>query len=219
MAQALVDAALDDDADRPVRQFSGGMKRRLEIARGLMHRPRILFLDEPTLGLDVRGRARVWAQLRRLHGKGETTIFLTTHSMDEADALCERIGIIDSGRLVAEGSPAELKAALGGDVVILGLEGGEGAEAALGRIEGVRQVEPHDLGVSDGCRLRITVADGPRRLPALLEAARPFGVIDVSLHRPSLEHVFLHHTGHPFEPERLGEEGRSESGRGVEDTS
>jgi len=203
--EALERVGLASDADRPVRGFSGGMKRRLEIARGLLHRPRVLFLDEPTLGLDVNARAGIWEQLRELHADGGTTVFLTTHSMDEADALCERIGILDAGRLVTEGAPEALKSALGGDVVEIGFEQPDGCAAAesLAHVEGVLSVtrEP------EAARLRITVRDGPRRLAALLEAVRPHAVSEVALHRPDLEHVFLHHTGHPFEPGRLGGSG------------
>ena len=200
---ALERVDLAADADRPVRGFSGGMKRRLEIARGLMHRPRLLFRDEPPLGLDVAARAAIWAQLRSLHAGGETTVFLTTHSMEEADALCQRVGILDRGRLVVEGTPADLKAALGGDVVVMRFEAAaadDGPARALAAVEGVREVRPD----GDAGRLRVTVSEGSRRLPALLEAARAWRVSDVELHRPNLEHVFLHHTGHPFEPGRLG---------------
>jgi ABC-2 type transport system ATP-binding protein len=203
VAEALEQSGLSSDADRPVRGFSGGMRRRLEIARGLLHRPEILFLDEPTVGLDVAARAAIWDALRRLRAEGGTTIFLTTHSMDEAEALCERVGIVDRGRLVVEGEPAALVAALGGDVVVLGFDGGAAAAAraaaALAAVEGVREAR------ADGARVRVTVRDGPRRLPALLDAARGSSVSEVELHRPTLAHVFLHHTGHPFEPERLGE--------------
>ena len=203
VAEALARAGLAADADRPVRGLSGGLRRRLEIARGLLHRPRVLFLDEPTLGLDPAARAALWQQLRALHAEGDTTVFLTTHAMEEADALCQRVGIVDRGRLVVEGSPAELKAALGGDVVVIGFEGDAGngvAAAALRAVAGVQRVSE-----SGSRRLRVTLSDGPRRLPALLEALRERGVADVELHRPNLEHVFLHHTGHPFEPERLGD--------------
>jgi len=206
VADALERMGLAGDADRPVRGYSGGMRRRLEIARGLLHRPRVLFLDEPTLGLDVAARAALWEDLRALHAEGETTLFLTTHAMEEADALCQRVGIVDRGRVVADGTPAALKAALGGDVVILGLDGPEAerraerARQALARVDGVSRVAP---GSVPGW-IRVTVRDGPRRLPALLDAVRDLDVAEVELHRPNLEHVFLHHTGHPFEPERLG---------------
>jgi ABC-2 type transport system ATP-binding protein len=211
VGEALERVGLAADADRPVRGFSGGMKRRLEIARGMLHEPRILFLDEPTLGLDVASRAAVWEQLRALRGAGATTIFLTTHSMEEAETLCERVGIVDRGRLVVEGTPAELVADLGGDVVLLGLagDGGDAAREAVAKVEGVQ-----DVRVDADGRLRVTVVEGSRRLAALLEAARPWHVEDVELHRPDLEHVFLHHTGHPFEPDRLGGQGAANgSGR------
>jgi ABC-2 type transport system ATP-binding protein len=203
VSEALERSGLAADAERPVRRLSGGTRRRLEIARGLLHRPEILFLDEPTVGLDVAARAGIWDELRRLHAEGGTTIFLTTHSMEEAQALCERVAIVDRGRLVAEGAPAELVAGLGGDVVVIGLAGGPPAAAraaqALLAVDGVRAAR------ADGARVRVTIQDGPRRLAALLDAVRAEGVAEVELHRPSLAHVFLHHTGHPFEPERLGE--------------
>jgi len=202
VGEALERVSLTEDADRPVHGFSGGMKRRLEIARGVLHRPQVLFLDEPTLGLDVASRAAVWAHLRSLHAGGETTIFLTTHSMEEAQSLCGRVAIVNRGRRVVEGAPDALVAELGGDVVVIAFESEsapDGAVAALEGVEGVCDVRRNGSG-----GVRITVREGSRRLAALLEAVRPWGVSDVELHRPDLEHVFLHHTGHPFEPERLG---------------
>src|SRR5262245_51040767 len=186
---------LAEHADRPVRKLSGGLRRRVEIARGLLNRPGVLFLDEPTTGLDVAARARIWEELRALRGSGETTLFLTTHSMEEADALCDSIAIVDTGRIVAAGTPSALKSELGGDVVTLVLERPEAAEAALTAHPGVRSV------VRDGRALRVTVADGTRQLAGLLECARGAGIVEVDLRRPTLEHVFLHHTGHAFEPE------------------
>jgi ABC-2 type transport system ATP-binding protein len=199
--RARVDEVLEliglvGDADRPTRQFSGGMKRRLEIGRGLLHHPRVLFLDEPTLGLDVAARARIWEHLRALHAAGDTTIFLTTHAMEEADSLCEQLAIVDGGRVVAAGTPQALKAALGGDVVRIELERGDGARERLGANEGVREVVEETGGAP---AYRITVVDGPQRLAGLIESVRSYGVREVELHRPSLEHVFLHHTGHRFE--------------------
>ncbi|MDH3519889.1 MAG: ATP-binding cassette domain-containing protein [Myxococcales bacterium] len=192
--EILALVGLGADADRPTRQFSGGMKRRLEIGRGLLHRPRVLFLDEPTLGLDVAARARIWEHLRALHAAGDTTIFLTTHSMEEADALCEQLAIVDGGRVVAAGAPDALKAALGGDVVRIALERPDSARERLARVEGVREVAQEP-----GTAFRVTVQDGPRRLAGLIECVRSCGVLEVTLHRPSLEHVFLHHTGARFE--------------------
>jgi ABC-2 type transport system ATP-binding protein len=198
VGEALALAGLEEDADRPVRGFSGGMKRRLELVRGLLHRPRVLFLDEPTLGLDVAARASIWEELRRLQRTGDVTLFLTTHSMEEADALCDALAIVDRGRVVAEGPPEDLKAALGGDVVVLSLERAAPQDevvATLAALPGVKSVTHGRVGHV----FRVLVGKGPQRLPELLYAAQPFGVREVQLHRPSLEQVFLHHTGHAFE--------------------
>ena len=191
---------LEEVADRTARGYSGGLRRRLEIGRGLLHRPRVLFLDEPTLGLDVAARAAIWEHLRFLHQQRATTIFLTTHSMEEADTLCEQLAILDRGRVVAEGTPEGLKAELGGDLVSLRLEAGEGAEERLARVEGVQEV------VCQGpAQLLVTVVDAPRRIAALIGAVAELGVIEVTLRRPTLESVFLHHTGHVFEEKQAAE--------------
>jgi len=198
---------LVQEAGRPARQLSGGQKRRLEIGCGLLHRPRVLFLDEPTLGLDVLARSAIWQHLRALRREHGTTIFLTTHSMEEADGLCDRLAIVDAGRVVAEGSPEALKRALGGDLVLLRLERGEAALERLGAAPGVRSLrrEPEPASrvgaasrAEPGIGFRVTLSDGPRQLAALLEAAAPCGVLEVALQRPTLEHVFLHHAGRAF---------------------
>jgi len=188
---ALVD--LSGDANRLVRHFSGGMKRRLEIARGLLHAPEVLFLDEPTLGLDIRARRAIWDHLRKIRAERGLTIILTTHYLEEADALCDELAIIDRGRIAACGRPDALKSALGGDGVRIVIDCPDGAEEALRRVEGVVRVE------REGDATHVTVAEGARRLAALLDAARPFGIREVTLQRPSLEEVFLRHTGHTFE--------------------
>jgi len=198
VSRALADAGLESDADRPVGGLSGGMKRRLEVARGLLHAPHLLFLDEPTLGLDVAARAGVWERLRRLRAAGDVTLLLTTHAMEEADALCDEVAIVDRGRVVVQGAPDALKRALGGDVVHLELEREADAGERLARVDGVHRVT-RDEAVPG--RWRVTVEQGSRRLPALLDAVRELGVVEVELHRPTLEHVFLHHTGHAFAPD------------------
>jgi ABC-2 type transport system ATP-binding protein len=200
-AQVMIDVVdLGDAADRPARKLSGGQRRRLEIARGLLHRPQVLFLDEPTVGLDPAARAAIWQQLREIQREGRTTLCLTTHSMEEADALCERLAILDRGRIVVDAAPDELKRRLGGDQVHLLLESDADVAADLQAVEGVRSVVRDASG-----RWRVTLLEGSRRLPALIDAVRAHGIAEVDLRRPSLEAVFLHHTGHAFEDEVLAE--------------
>jgi ABC-2 type transport system ATP-binding protein len=167
------------------------MKRRLEIARGLMTRPTVLFLDEPTIGLDPQTRARMWDYLRQVNREG-TTIFLTTHYMDEADQLSNRIAIIDHGRIVAEGRPYELKNALGQDLIYL-----ETADNARTRtvLEGSPSVGAiHEKG---GGLLVMVTDDGTRVLPHILDTLRTEGVAvtGINMKKPSMDDVFIHHTG------------------------
>ncbi len=182
-------------ADRKCRTFSGGQRRRLDIALGLVHQPRVLFLDEPTTGLDPQSRAHMWDEIRRLRSEG-MTVFITTHYLDEADALADRLAIIDHGRIVAEGTPNELKRQVAGDVVSLGINAGDGvaAEAATKLLnqEGyVREIERTDDG------LRLYVDDGPVAVPQLLRAVDAAGLAlgSIELRRPSLDDVFLRQTG------------------------
>lgn len=197
--EILALVGLADEAERRTRGFSGGMKRRLEIGRGLLHEPRVLFLDEPTLGLDVASRAGIWEHLRVLRAAGNTTIFLTTHYMEEADRMCDAVAIVDRGKVVVVGSPEDLKRDLGGDSVRIELERSSGAAAALERVEGVRGVLSEEARDAEGSVFRVTLSDGPKRLASLLEAVRDFGVVEVNMNRPALDQVFLHHTGHRFE--------------------
>ncbi len=198
--EVLALVALADDANRRTRELSGGMKRRLEIGRGLLHRPRVLFLDEPTLGLDVVARAAIWEHLRDLRAAGDTTIFLTTHYMEEADRICDAVAIVDRGKIVAVGAPEVLKRDLGGDSVRIELERATGAAAALESVEGVHHVVCERSPEGEGATVfHVTLPDGPKRLASLLDAVRAFGVVEVNMNRPALDQVFLHHTGHRFE--------------------
>jgi ABC-2 type transport system ATP-binding protein len=188
---------LTDAARRQARTYSGGMRRRLDIAMVLVHRPAVLFLDEPTTGLDPEGRADLWAVLTGLAGQNGTTILVTTHYLEEADQFAARVAIVDRGRIVAEGTPGQLKAGLQGDSVLLELQDAasvECAEKALAPVPGVRDL------TSDGVVLRARVADGPRALPAVLAGleARRIPVLSVSVARPSLDDVYLHHAGRSF---------------------
>jgi ABC-2 type transport system ATP-binding protein len=197
VAGLLDQFGLTHAARRPVRTYSGGMRRRLDIATVLVHRPAVLFLDEPTTGLDPEGREELWAALTRLTGEHGTTIMLTTHYLEEADRFAGRVAIVDQGRIVAEGTPDELKAGLHGDSVVLELGGPEQAELAqkaLGPVPEVRAVK------ADGAVLRARVADGPRALPPVLAALEASGVPvrSVTVARPSLDDVYLHHAGRSF---------------------
>jgi ABC-2 type transport system ATP-binding protein len=161
--------------------FSGGMKRRLEIARGLMHSPRVLFLDEPTVGLDPQTRASIWEYIERLRKEEEITIFLTTHYMDEAEH-CDRIAIMDEGKLVALDTPAALKASVGTDRVTIRTEDDEEALARL----------PGAIQTSEG--VVINVEDGEAYVPQLF-GSLGVPITNVSISRPSLDDVFLSYTG------------------------
>jgi ABC-2 type transport system ATP-binding protein len=178
--------------DRLVKTLSGGQRRRLDIALGLVHSPRLVFLDEPTTGLDPQSRSNLWDHIRRLREDLGTTVFLTTHYLDEADALCDRILVIDYGKIVAEGAPDELKRRISGDVITLSVSGDpDAAKGVLAAHEGVR-----DITVS-GRSLRLTVANGEEALPGLLRALDAAGLAlqSIQLARPSLDDVFLTVTG------------------------
>ncbi|MFA6003370.1 MAG: ATP-binding cassette domain-containing protein [Elusimicrobiota bacterium] len=185
---SLVD--LSSRADDLVRTYSGGMRRRLEIARGLIHEPRILFLDEPTLGLDPASRQAVWAHIRALKARAGTTIILTTHYMEEADSLADRVGIIDRGRIRELGTAEELKRKVGGDIVRL--RGNVGPEAFAG-MDFVKELVREDGG------LRLTVQDAPRHLKALLD--RCSDMTEVEFRRVTLDDVFMKFTGRPMADE------------------
>jgi ABC-2 type transport system ATP-binding protein len=188
----LTTLELDACADRPTGTYSGGQKRRLDVALGLIHSPRLLFLDEPTTGLDPQGRARLWAEVRRLRETG-MTVFLTTHYLEEADALCDRLAIIDHGRIVAEGTPEKLKHEIAGDVITLGL-GGE-LERALALLQSQPFVRQAGL---EGDGLRLYVDRGDAAMPAVLRLldGAGFQLQTIAMSRPSLDDVFLQQTGH-----------------------
>jgi ABC-2 type transport system ATP-binding protein len=177
---------LTDRGDSLVREFSGGMKRRLEIARGLMHAPGVLFLDEPTLGLDPQTRGRIWEHLRRLKRERGTTLFMTTHYMDEAE-YCDRIAVIDHGKIIALDTPAALKSAVRGDLVELATADDAAATAEVKQRWGL-EAKPVDAG------LCVEVSEGASFLPRLLKDLS-VPVLRVDLRRPTLDDVFLKLTG------------------------
>ena len=192
-----------DAADRTVDGYSGGMRRRLDIALGLVHRPRVLFLDEPTTGLDPEARVAMWSEVGRLAAQESLTILLTTHYLEEADELAGHLAIVSQGRVVAEGTPDELKARLSGDAVHV--------ELANGRVDDARRVleragAPVETALGDGRTLISRVAEGGQALPGLLSALSSAGiaVASVAVHRPSLDDVYLHYTGRDFATEDRG---------------
>ena len=191
----LVDLVqLGDAIDRIVKTYSGGMKRRLELARGLMTDPTVLFLDEPTQGLDPQNRAGIWSYIRDLNRQQGLTLLLTTHYMEEAEALSSQVGIVDHGKLVAQGTPADLVAQLGADVIRVRGDGDSSHFVAV--ITGMPFVERVESD-SDSNNISVYVDSGSRRLVEILGASSGNGyqVEDVTVARPSLGDVFLHYTG------------------------
>ena len=192
---------LEPFADRLVRTYSGGQRRRLDIAMGMMHRPRLLFLDEPTTGLDPQSRARIWDEVRHLREVG-MTIFLTTHYMDEADGLCDRLAIIDNGKIVGEDTPNALKQQIAGDIITLGLDLQNGAVAqvtdTLRTQSFMRELEQNEHG------LHLYVDRGEEVLPEILRLLDQNGapIRTVTLARPTLDDVFLRLTGRSLREEQ-----------------
>ncbi|MET0976981.1 MAG: ATP-binding cassette domain-containing protein [Leifsonia sp.] len=185
-------------AGRQVKTYSGGMARKLDVAIGLMHSPEVLFLDEPTTGLDPEARSEMWAEIERMSRHDRMTVLLTTHYLEEADRLADRLAIVDRGRIVTEGTPEELKSGLRGDAVVLELHDADllaEALAAIGRVPGLR-----DVNVEGGRIIRARADDGGTALPLALSVldAGGFRVASATVSRPSLDDVYLAHTGHSF---------------------
>ncbi len=201
----LVD--IGDAMDRFIGTYSGGMKRRLDLAAALIHRPDVLFLDEPTTGLDPISRSRIWEEVREINTGLGVTIFLTTQYLEEADALADRVGIINHGRLAAQGAPADLKRERGADLIIVRLEGdGTDAAEALKAVPEIKSIEAHEgeltISTANGASLISTVA--------LLANEKGVTVRELTLRTPTLDDVFLHVTGVRFESESRGPEVTSE---------
>jgi ABC-2 type transport system ATP-binding protein len=188
---------LQEAASRLVKTYSGGMARKLDIAIGLMHRPQVLFLDEPTTGLDPEARVELWAEIRRMAGQEQMTVLLTTHYLQEADRLADHLAIVDRGRVVAQGTPEELKNGLRGDAVVVDLRDPARASDGLtawGRVPSLREI------TADGRTLRARADEGAAALPLAMAALEVAGlpVASASVSRPSLDDVYFRHTGHSF---------------------
>ncbi len=196
-AEVLVTLDLETAADRAIATYSGGMKRRLDVGLGIVHRPAVLFLDEPTTGLDPQARARMWDEIRGLREAG-TTVFLTTHYLEEADALADRLAIIDHGRIVAEGTADELKREVAGDVITIGVDGAvEHVLEAVRAQPFVREASGEDELV------RLYVDQGDIAVPSLIRVLDGAGLRaqSLTLARPSLDDVFLRQTGRSLRDE------------------
>jgi ABC-2 type transport system ATP-binding protein len=189
---------LDEAADRKVSTYSGGMRRRLELACGLINYPKLLFLDEPTLGLDVQTRAAVWKYIRMLKEEYRMTLFLTTHYLEEADSLCDRIAIIDHGHIIRIGTPTELKASIGGDVIVVGVAESEpDISAEIAKLDLVKEVKKSDH------EYRIKSEIGEESSIQVIDLVRSKGlhVTKISLTKPTLDEAYLEFTGHGLREE------------------
>ena len=197
---------LEDFADKPAGRYSGGMKKRLDLASALIHKPKLLFLDEPTTGLDPQSRASIWDYLDELNREEGITIFLTTQYLEEADKLCRQLSIIDHGKIIAKGSPAELKQAIGHDTITLSLKNPKDpslrseTKKILQEVQGVVDVTDSDGGVvAHAKNANEIIADVVTALDR--NNIRP---LSLSMSSPTLDDVFLHHTGRRIRPEELG---------------
>lgn len=198
---------LKDKANTIVHDYSGGMQRRLEIARGLMHFPKVLFLDEPTLGLDTQTRRRIWEYILKLNQKEKVTISLTTHYMEEADFLCHRVAIIDFGKIIANDTPQNLKNILGGDVISVEAMPAENAFQAFQKLAWVEKITQHN-GI-----INLTCQEAEKKIPLLMRtnhSSPGFEIQSINLRKPTLEDVFLYFTGKTI---RESEASREEKNR------
>ena len=197
---------LEDAADKRSAYYSGGMKKRLDLASTLVHRPKILFLDEPTTGLDPQSRATVWSYLKELNQEG-ITIFITTQYLEEVDRLCRRLAILDHGEIVAQGSPSDLKSEIGADRITLGFENGNAgagalkdkAKQVLGNLGGITEVVDSDEGIV------IYAKNGGFLVPDIVRAFDGAGIklASIGVSSPTLDDVFLKHTGRRIRPEEI----------------
>jgi ABC-2 type transport system ATP-binding protein len=197
--EVLAALDLESAADRPTGTCSGGMRRRLDVGLGIVHRPLVLFLDEPTTGLDPQARARMWDEIRVLRERG-TTVFLTTHYLEEADALCDRLAIIDHGRIVAEGTSDQLKQKVAGDVVTIAVDGAGASVLTL--VESMPFVREASYDAESGL-VRLYVDRGETAVPHLLRGldGAGFAPTSIALNKPSLDDVFLRQTGRSLREE------------------
>ncbi len=185
---------LGEKQDDSVVTYSGGMRKRLDIAGGLLHRPKVLFLDEPTVGLDIQTRRKIWEYIRRIHDEFDMTIFLTTHYMEEADQLCDRIGIIDGGKIQVIDSPANMKAAMGNEVISIIFEG-QNRDSFLSELQKIESINKIN---QDGSKLTLFASNGTKVIPKVFQISSELDIkiTSISLTQPTLDDVFISYTGH-----------------------
>jgi len=193
---------LEPAAERKVKTYSGGMRRRLQLVMGLVHLPKVLFLDEPTLGLDIQTRARMWEYIKTLNKEKGLTVFMTTHYLEEADALCDRVAIIDHGRIAVSGTPASLKESIGGDVLTIQLSDGADLSEFFSGLPDVSDVS------RSGQTYRMKLPKTEKALPLIIEGvtSRGLKITEISFTKPTLDQVFLEVTGKSLRDEEGGED-------------
>ena len=186
---------LSDKQNDAVVTYSGGMRKRLDIAGGLLHRPKVLFLDEPTVGLDIQTRRKIWEYIKKIHKEFDMTIFLSTHYMEEADNLCDRIGIIDGGEIQVIDSPENLKNAMGNEVISIIMDDSANRDSFLSKLHEIEFVKNIN---QDGTKLTLFVSNGTKVIPTIFQISSELEIkiTTISLTRPTLDDVFLSYTGH-----------------------
>ena len=186
---------LSDKQNESVVTYSGGMRKRLDIAGGLLHRPKVLFLDEPTVGLDIQTRRKIWTYIKKIHKEFEMTIFLTTHYMEEADQLCDRIGIIDSGKIQVIDSPENMKKAMGNEVISILVEDIDASDSFLSKLKELEYVKNIK---KDNLKITLFASNGTKVIPRIFELSSELKIkiVSISLTQPTLDDVFISYTGH-----------------------
>lgn len=194
---------LVDKQDQAVVTYSGGMRKRLDIAGGLLHRPKVLFLDEPTVGLDIQTRRKIWEYIKKIHTEFEMTIFVSTHYMEEADQLCDRVGIIDHGKIQIIDSPENMKNAMGNEVISIVLGSEENHDSLMSEIKKIEFVKKIN---QDGSKLTLFASNGTEVIPKIFQISSDLGIKiqSISLTQPTLDDVFISYTGHEIRDDDSG---------------